>query len=119
VFIIDTLFLGGLRFVLDKIVVAAEAELNDDTGLREQLLEAEMRLELGEITKAEFQAVERDVLARMREMRDTRQGPLTMFREDGVSGVEIEMFAGEDGADAGNGLRPRRGVTETGRVKNR
>ena len=32
--IIDSLLLGGIRFVLDKIAAAVEAELNDDTVLR-------------------------------------------------------------------------------------
>ena len=53
-FILDTLLVGSLRFVLDKVVAAAEAEMQDDTVLREQLLEAQMQLELGEITDAEF-----------------------------------------------------------------
>ena len=53
-FILDSLLIGSLRFVLDKIVAAAEAEAEDDTSLREQLLEAQMRLELGEISDEEF-----------------------------------------------------------------
>jgi hypothetical protein len=46
VFILDSLLIGGLRFVLEKVSRAAEAELNDETVLREQLLEAQMRFEL-------------------------------------------------------------------------
>ena len=61
-FILDTLLIGSLRFVLDKVVAAAEAEMQDDTALREQLLEAQMRLELGEISDQEFGEIERDVL---------------------------------------------------------
>jgi hypothetical protein len=92
VFIIDSMLIGGFRFVLDKIVAAAEAELHDGSALREQLLEAQMRLELGEITEAEFQAVERDVLAGMREVKGRQQGPLTMSSDEGVTRVEIETF---------------------------
>ena len=62
-FILDSLLIGSLRFVLDKVVQAAEAEMQDDSALREQLLEAQMRLELGEITDDEFAEIERDVLA--------------------------------------------------------
>ncbi len=47
--ILDTLLVGGLRFVLEKLAAAVEAELDDDDALREQLLAAQMRLELGEI----------------------------------------------------------------------
>jgi len=36
-FILDSLLIGSLRFVLDKIVAAAEAESQDDSALRERL----------------------------------------------------------------------------------
>ena len=68
-FILDSLLIGSLRFVLDKIVAAAEAEAQDDTALREQLLEAQMRLELGEITDDEFTEIETNVIARMSGLR--------------------------------------------------
>ena len=45
-----TWFLG---WVMNTVVSAAEAEMNDDTALREQLLDAEMRREMGEITDEE------------------------------------------------------------------
>jgi hypothetical protein len=91
-FILDSLLIGSLRFVLDKLVAAAEAEMNDDTALREQLLEAQMRLELGEISENEYQQTERDILARIREIKGQRQGPISMSREDEVSRVEIESW---------------------------
>jgi hypothetical protein len=93
VFILDSLLVGSLRFVLDKIVAAAEAEAADDSSLREQLLEAQMRLELGEISDDEFAAIERDVLARIREIKGQQQGPLSMSHTD--STVEIESFETE------------------------
>ena len=91
-FILDSLLIGSLRFVLDKIVAAAEAESQDDSSLREQLLEAQMRLELGELTEEEFAAIESDVLARIREIKGTRQGALTMASPDvKVTGVEADV----------------------------
>src|SRR4030095_3432322 len=77
-FILDSLLIGSLRFVLDKIVAAAEAELDDDTALREQLLEAQMRLELGEITDDEFAGIERDILARILEIQGSVGGGVAM-----------------------------------------
>jgi hypothetical protein len=74
VFILDSLFVGGLRFVLDKIAAAVDTELNDESALREQLLAAEMRLELGEIGPDQFAALERDILARLRVIREQREG---------------------------------------------
>ena len=91
-FILDSILIGSLRFVLEKVVAAAEAEMNDDTALRDQLLEAQMQLELGEITEKEFARMERDVLARIREIKRPQQGALTMSPEDKITGVDIESF---------------------------
>ena len=94
-FILDDLMFGGLGFVLDKIVTAVHAEMQNDSALREQLLEAQMRLELGEIDEAQFKAIENDILARMREIK-SQQGPLTMSPDDRIAGVEIETFESND-----------------------
>jgi phosphoserine aminotransferase len=87
--------IGSLRFVLDKIVAAAEAESQDDSSLREQLLEAQMQLELGEITDAEFAKIEREVLARIREMKGHQHGAISMSPNETVTGVEIENWKDE------------------------
>ena len=94
-FILDSLLIGSLRFVLDKVAAAAEAELQDDTALREQLLEAQMRLELGEISHEEFTAIERDLLDRIREIKGGQQDAISMSSDDRVSGVEIESWKSE------------------------
>ena len=91
-FILDTLLIGSLRFVLDKVVQATEAEMQDDSALRDQLLEAQMRLELGEITDDEFAEIERDVIAAIREIKGKQQGPISMSPQDKISGVEIDSF---------------------------
>ena len=72
--IVDSLLISGIRFVLDKVAAAVETEMNDDSALREQLLAAQMRVELGEMTEDEFEAFEADVLARIREIRERRRG---------------------------------------------
>jgi hypothetical protein len=95
-FVLDTLLVGSLRFVLDKIVAAAEAEMNDDSSLRQQLLEAQMKLELGEISDAEFAELERAILARLRELRGT--GELTLA-SPGVRVTGVEATA--------DGIEPR------------
>jgi hypothetical protein len=87
-FLLDSLLIGSIRFVLEKVAAAAEAEANDDSALRELLLEAEMRRELGEMSDAEFAKTEREILARIREIKGGRQGALTMTRR----GVEVETY---------------------------
>jgi len=97
--IIDGLLISGIRFVLDKVAAAVDTELNDDTALREQLLAAQMRLELGEMTQEEFDAFEGDILARLREIRDRRQGsgPATLSpNEYRVTGIEATFQGGHE-----------------------
>lgn len=96
--IIDSLLIGGLRFVLDKVAAAVDTELNDETALREQLLAAQMRAELDEITPEELAVIEADVLARLREIRERRQGtaPTSLASSDyKVTGIEAS-FEGDE-----------------------
>ena len=91
-FILDSLLVGSLRFVLDKVLAAAEAESQDDSALREQLLEAQMQLELGEITEAEFVEIERDVLNRIREVKGNQQSAIMLLSDDvRVTGIEATV----------------------------
>ena len=73
-FLLDSLMISGIRWALETVVTAAEAEMNDDSALREQLLEAEMRRELGELTHEQFSDIEADLLARIREIKTRREG---------------------------------------------
>ena len=98
-FILDTILVGGLRFVFDKIAAAVDTELNDDAHLRDQLLGAQMRVELGEMTQAEFEAFEADILARLREIRDRRQGAgaATLSPNDyKITGIDATFGGDED-----------------------
>ncbi len=97
-FILDSLLVGGLRFVLDKLATAADAELHDDTSLREQLLEAQLRFDLGELSDQEFAEIERDLLVRIREIRGAQPGGLTLASpgDAGVKVVGIEADVAEE-----------------------
>ena len=97
-FLLDSMLIGGLRFVFDKIAAAVDTELNDDTALRDQLLAAQMRVELGEMTQEDFDQFEADILARLREIRDRRQGSgaASLSPEDyKVTGIEAS-FEGDE-----------------------
>ena len=91
-FILDSLMIAGIRWALETTITAAEAEMNDDTALREQLLEMEMRREMGEITDEEFAGAEADLLARIREIKERREGGSGAF---GFAGGE-PMETSED-----------------------
>jgi hypothetical protein len=101
-FILDSMLVGGLRFVFDKIAAAVDTELNDDTALREQLLAGQMRMELGEMTQAEFDELEADILARLREIRDRRQGAgaATLSSKDyRITGIDATFEGDEHSRD--------------------
>ena len=94
VVVIDSLLVGGICFVLDKLAQAVDAQLNDDTVLREELLAAQMRLELGEITEEQFKEVEADLLARIREVRERNTAPAPPPGQVRIAGVEA-TFTGD------------------------
>jgi hypothetical protein len=95
-FLLDSLVIGGLRFVLDNIVAAADAENGDESELREKLLEAQMQLELGEITGEDFAQIERSILLRIREIKGSAPGAISIASGDRITGVDIESYLEED-----------------------
>jgi hypothetical protein len=98
VLIIDSLIISGVRFVLDKIVAAVDTELNDDSVLRERLLDAQMRVELGEMTQEEFDEFEADILVRIREIKARQRGGESAVispRDMKVTGIEA-TFEGDE-----------------------
>ena len=98
--ILDTLLIGGIKFVLSKIVDAVDSQLNDDSVVREELLAAQMRLELGEISEKEFATLEADLLARLREIRERQRGPTPAPGEIRITGIEARFDDGSGDADA-------------------
>ena len=96
--IIDSLIISGVRFVLDKVAAAVETEMNDDGVLRERLLDAQMRLELGEMTQQQFDELEADILVRIRDIKARRRGGESAAispKEMKVTGVEA-TFEGDE-----------------------
>jgi hypothetical protein len=106
VLIVDDLLLGAFRFVLKRLADAVDTELNDDKVYREELLAAQMRLELGEITEEEFRRTEADLLAKIREVRE-RHGVNAPATTDGYSVAGVEIESAVDGL-AGAAPAPKR-----------
>jgi hypothetical protein len=108
VIILDSLVSGGLRFIFDQLAAAVDREMDDEPRLREELLNAQMRLELEEIDDAEFAAIEADILPRLREIRERRQEEASgAHLSDGgkVVGVEVSFGGNFDGRDSGGSNR--------------
>ena len=94
-FLLDSLMISGISWALRTVVTAAEAEMNDDTALREQLLAAEMQREMGEITDEDYKEIERDLLARIREIKERREGgsgPLAFGEGEPIEAGEDDRF---------------------------
>jgi gas vesicle protein GvpG len=91
VIILDTLVIGGLRFILRRIAEAVDAQVDDVDAIREELLAAQMRLELGEMSESEFAGVERELLARMREIRERTAGAASGPVR--ITGIDVSIAA--------------------------
>src|ERR1043166_5952705 len=80
---------AGIKWSLGKIQNVVEEELTDDTPVKQELMELQMQLELGDIDDEEYVAREAQVMARLREIRawrerlgkSTRGGPVRMARD--------------------------------------
>lgn len=98
-FLIDKLLTGGVKFALQRLADTVDAELNDEDRLREHLLSAQMRLELGEISEEDFVAMEDDILRRLHQIQVRKREAAGGVRmgESGtrVTGVEVSV----DGID--------------------
>jgi len=92
--ILDRLILGGLSFIFDKIASAADAERDDVGSIKEEILALQMQLELGEISDEDFVALERDLLDRLRALRQERPaGAVSLDR----GGFEVDVtFEGDE-----------------------
>src|SRR5579884_1330991 len=80
---------AGIRWSLNKVVQVAEEELTDDAPVKQELMELQMQLELGDITDDEYVEREAALMARLREVRAWRErlgkgtsgGPVRVARE--------------------------------------
>jgi hypothetical protein len=103
VLIVDDLLIGSFRFVLGKLAEAVDAELTDDKVYREELLAAQMRLELGEITGEQFAEIERDMLARIREVKERQGVAAPAAGTYRIEGAEVSVgFESEPQASRGD-----------------
>ena len=84
---------AGIRWSLGKVQSVVEQELTDDTPVKQELMELQMQLELGDIDDDEYAAREAQLMARLREVRawkerlgqPTSGGPVRVARDDDAS----------------------------------
>jgi hypothetical protein len=92
-FLIDDLLLlpvTGFRFILSQIQKAADQQLNDESLIKEQLLELQMRYELEEIPDDEFKEAEAELFARLRVIKARQLEALQQIHTAESSSIVIE-----------------------------
>jgi len=94
-FLLDSLLINGIQFVLDKVATIADQEVNDPERQRERLLEAQLKLESGEIDEGEFAAIETDVFARIREIK-ARTQPQDAIVDDEHRIASVDITVDDD-----------------------
>ena len=76
-FIIDDILIGlpakGLMAIFKKIHDLADAELSDESKLKEQLLRLQTMYELDQITEEEYQKREDEIMVRLDQIRKEKK----------------------------------------------
>jgi competence protein ComGF len=97
--LIDDLLLfpfSGFRFILNQIQKMADQELNDESLIKGQLLELQMRLELEEIAEEDFAEQEAELFARLRAIKARQLEMLQQIHTAESSSIVIEA-GGDEG----------------------
>ena len=85
---------NGIKWTLGKIQQVVDEELTDDTPIKQELMELQMQLELGDIDDDEYKRREAEVMTRLREVRAWRER-----LGKGVSGGPVKVSGGGSGGD--------------------
>lgn len=86
-----------VKFSLEQVEATTLEEVADDAGVREELFELQLLLELGEIDEEEYEAREAELMRRFREVREWRRS-LGLPTRGGPIGL-VGPPAGEDGPE--------------------
>ncbi|MDQ6718693.1 MAG: gas vesicle protein GvpG [Gemmatimonadota bacterium] len=93
-------FLGpinGTKWTLDKVERAVREELTDDSSVKNEFMELQMKVELGEIDDEEYLRQEAGIMRRLREVREWREkfGMASAGGPVRVAGADTEESADE------------------------
>jgi hypothetical protein len=82
---------AGIRWALGRVQTVVEEELTDDSSVKQELMELQMLLELGDIDDAEYVRREAALMKRLRDVRDWRER-----LGKGVSGGPVRVGRDKD-----------------------
>jgi len=92
-FLIDDLVLlpiSGIKFVLGQIQKVVDRELNDESVIKEQLLELELRREMEEVSEEEYDETAAELFARLRAIKERQLEALNQIHTAESSSIIIE-----------------------------
>jgi hypothetical protein len=98
-FFIDDLLLApvsGFKFILNQIQQMVDRELNDESVIKHQLLELQMRLELEEVSEEDYKEQEAELFARLRVIKTRQFEALQHVHTAESSTMVIETGGDED-----------------------
>jgi hypothetical protein len=84
---------AGIKWSLGQVQKIVEDELTDDAPVKQELMELQMQLELGDIDDAEYVRREAELMARLRDVRAWREK-----LGKGTSGGPVRVSRDRDGA---------------------
>src|SRR5256885_2697629 len=81
---------AGIKWSLGKVQSVVEEELTDDTPIKQELMELQMQLELGDIDDDEYVRREAEIMLRLRDVRAWKErlgkatsgGPVRVARDE-------------------------------------
>lgn len=85
---------AGIRWALGKVQAVVEEELTDDSSVKQELMELQMLLELGDIDDAEYVRREAMLMQRLRDIREWRER-----LGKGIAGGPVRVARGEGDAE--------------------
>ena len=65
--------IAGIRWSLEQVQNVVETELTDDSAIKQELMELQMLLELGDIDDDEYRRREAQLMQQLREVRAWRE----------------------------------------------
>ncbi|MDT5296436.1 MAG: hypothetical protein QOJ76_3316 [Acidobacteriota bacterium] len=101
-FLLDDILLApvnGFKFIMKQIQQLADKELNDESVIKEQLLELQMRLELEEISEEDYAEAERELFARLRAIKARQLEALGQVHTAESSSMIVESGGDDAGGD--------------------
>jgi hypothetical protein len=64
---------AGIKWSLRQVAQVVDEELTDDSAIKQEMMELQMQVELGDVDDAEYARREADLMQRLREVRAWRE----------------------------------------------